>query len=96
MGAAQEYVNEREDKRALGIELPEHRLFDETYAGKLHWSGVRNVGESKLGLVRAEDIDIIFVLPITDKNARSLKTARIGQDVSITQQGSINVKGRSR
>lgn len=92
--AADKYIAEREDKRAKGFDIPKHSLYNHDNAGPVNFAGVRQIeGQSLALLKRGEEI---MVLPVDDATARRLKRVAVGDAVTVTRQGSIKTKGRSR
>lgn len=92
--AARKYVNEREDKRAKGFDIPKHRLYNQSDDGPATFAGVREIeGQSMALLKRGEEV---LVLPVNEATARRMKRMRLGDQVTATANGATKSKGRSR
>lgn len=92
--AADKYIAEREDKRAKGFDIPKHTRYNQDNDGPAAFAGIRQIeGQSLALLKRGEEV---MVLPIDDATARRLKRVAVGDAVTITREGSIKTKGRSR
>jgi hypothetical protein len=92
--AADKYIAEREDKRAKGFDIPKHSLYNHDNAGPVNFAGVRQIEGQSLALLKHGEE--IMVLPVDDATARRLKRVAVGDAVTVTRQGSIKTKGRSR
>lgn len=93
LSAALKYVFEREQKRLMLQDIPEHRAYD-GYQGHTVFAGLREIDGQRLALLKHEDV--ILVLPVADATARRLKLLALGDPVTIARGGSIKAKGRSR
>lgn len=92
--AAENYISERESKRAKGFDIPKHSSYTDG-AGGLSFAGVRNVDGQTLALLKRDET--VMVLPIDQATARRLSRIAVGDPVSVTPRGSIKTsKGRSR
>ncbi|WP_017166884.1 TraI/MobA(P) family conjugative relaxase [Xanthomonas phaseoli] len=92
--AADKYIAERESKRAKGFDIPNNRRYNENDAGAVKFAGLRQVeGESLALLNRDEDV---VVLAVDAATARRIKRLSLGDDVSLTNKGTLKTTGRSR
>ena len=94
LAAAERYIAERDEKRARGINVPKHILYN---GQKLEatFQGVRNIDGQALALLNHGEQ--IMVKPVDRATAQRLSKVSIGKSVSVTQTGSIKtMKGRSR
>jgi hypothetical protein len=94
LAAADKYIAEREEKRLKGFDIPKHSRYNQGNDGPAAFAGTRQVEGQTLALLkRGEEV---MVLPIDDATARRLKRLAVGDAVTVTRQGSIKTKGRSR
>ena len=91
--AADRYILEREQKRFTMPDIPKHVRYHKL-EGSAAFAGIRQVEGQLLALLK--NGDEVMVLPIDAANARRLKRLAIGDAVTVTTQGSIKKKGRSR
>ncbi|AJE23498.1 TraI/MobA(P) family conjugative relaxase [Azotobacter chroococcum] len=92
--AARIYIEEREEKRAKGFDIPKHRLYNQADDGAASFEGVRQVkGQFMALLKRGDDV---LVLPINEATARRMKRMKLGDPVRATAKGAIKSKGKSR
>ncbi|WP_425117455.1 hypothetical protein [Burkholderia ambifaria] len=92
--AADKYIAERESKRAKGFDIPKHRRYNENDAGAVKFAGLRQIeGESLALLKRDEEV---VVLAVDAATARRIKRLSLGDDVSLSNKGTLKTKGRSR
>jgi hypothetical protein len=92
--AADKYIAGRESKRTKGFDIPKRRRYNENDAGAVKFAGLRQVeGESLALLKRDEDV---VVLAVDAATARRIKRLSLGDDVSLTNKGTLKTKGRSR
>lgn len=92
--AADKYIAEREEKRAKGFDIPKHSRYNDGNDGPAAFAGIRQIEGQTLALLqRGEEV---MVLSIDAATARRLKRVAVGDAVTITRQGSIKTKGRSR
>lgn len=92
--AAERYIAERDEKRAKGISIPRHILYN---GQKLEatFQGVRNIDGHVLALLNHGEQ--IMVTPVDRATARRLSKVSIGESVSVDRTGAIKtMKGRSR
>lgn len=92
--AVDKYIAERNHKRVKGIDIQKHRRFAPTDAGTLTFAGIRHVEGHTLALLRQENE--VLVQPVDDATAGRLKRVSIDSPVTMTPDGAIRRKGRSR
>lgn len=94
VAAMDKYIEERQDKRQKGFDIPKHSYYTETLEPVV-FAGTRNIDGQSLALLK--QADEIKVLPIDEATARRLKRISIGDAVAVTPKGSIRTtKGRGR
>ena len=94
LAAADKYIAERENTRLKVLDIPKHTRYNYDADGATAFAGTRQVDGQLLALLkRSEEI---MVLPIDDATARRLKRIAVGDTVTVTANGSIKTKGRSR
>ena len=91
--AADKYIAEREAKRLLLYDIPKHTRYHST-GGATVFGGLRHIDGQSLALLK--DSDQIMVLPIDGATERRLKRIAVGDCVTVTPNGTIKTKGRSR
>jgi len=91
--AADKYIAEREAKRLLLYDIPKHKRFH-CLGGASVFAGLRHIDGQSLALLK--DSDQIMVLPIDGATERRLKRIAVGDCVTVTSNGTIKTKGRSR
>ena len=92
--AAAKFIAEREGKRLNGFDIKKHSRYTGTADSVATYAGTRSSDGHFLALVkRGEGVE---VLPIDLATARKLKRVALGDVVTITAQGSVKTKGRSR
>ena len=91
--AADKYIAEREDKRLLLYDIPKHTRYHSP-DGSSVFAGLRHIDGQSLALLK--DSDQIMVLPIDGATERRLKRIAVGDCVTVTSNGTIKTKGRSR
>jgi hypothetical protein len=92
--AADQYIEEREQKRLKIFDIMEHRRYTITDVGVLAFAGVRRVAGESLALLKRNQV--ILVMPIDEKTANRLSRLAIGDPVTCTGIGIVKTKGRSR
>lgn len=93
--SAEKYINEREQKRLKGFDIPKHRGYNSTDKGLFEYAGQRKSGLETLALLKRDDE--IVVMPVSDYTARRLSNLKVGEAVTLTPSGSVRTtKGRSR
>jgi hypothetical protein len=94
LAAADKYIAEREKTRFKVLDIPKYTRYNYDADGVTAFAGTRQVDGQLLALLkRSEEI---MVLPIDDATARRLKRIAVGDTVTVTADGSIKTKGRSR
>ena len=91
--AADQYVQERETKRAKGFDIMKHHRYND-YNGIAVFAGLRKVGGQ--GLILFECEGAIQVMPIDSKSLNKIKRLSIGDQISVSPKGISRLKGRSR
>lgn len=95
LSSAEKYINEREQKRLKGFDIPKHRGYNSTDKGLFEYAGQRKSGLETLALLKRDDE--IVVMPVSDYTARRLSNLKVGESVTLTPSGSVRAtKGRSR
>ena len=92
--AADKYIAEREATRLKIFDIPKHTLYNRGNDGAATFAGVRQIEGQALALLRRGDE--IMVLPIDDATAQRLKRIAVGDAITVTPNGSVKTKGRSR
>jgi hypothetical protein len=92
--AADQYIEEREQKRLKILDIMEHRRYTITDVGVLAFAGVRRVAGESLVLLKRNEV--ILVMPIDEKTANRLSRLAIGDPVTCTGIGIVKTKSRSR
>lgn len=94
VAAMDKYIAEREEKRLKGFDIPKHRRYNDNDSGNSAFAGIRQVEGTALALLRRGEE--VVVLPINEATVRRMKRLALGDPVTVTPQGSIKTKGRSR
>ncbi|MDD5267598.1 MAG: relaxase/mobilization nuclease domain-containing protein [Methylococcales bacterium] len=92
--AADQYIEEREQKRLKILDIMEHRRYTTADVGVLAFAGVRRIAGESLALLKRNEV--ILVMPIDEKTANRLSRLAIGDPVTCTGIGLVKTKGRSR
>ncbi|MES3021661.1 MAG: TraI/MobA(P) family conjugative relaxase [Pseudomonadota bacterium] len=92
--AADKYITEREQKRLNGFDIKKHSRYSFHKDASAAHAGTRQIDGQALALLDMGKE--IMVLPVDDATARRLKRVAIGQTLSLTANGAIKTKGRSR
>ena len=90
---AEQYIAEREEKRQRGINVPKHEKYRDE-EGTFEFAGIRNVSGQALALLKSDDT--VFVRPVDQDTAESLKWIGIGDKVNVTQDGVQTSRGMKR
>lgn len=94
LAAADDYVAEREGKRAKGIDIPKHRRYNAA-GGAFAYAGTRRIDGCPLALLRRDDE--VLVLPIDEATAQRLSRVKLGDPVAVTEARMVKVsRGRGR
>ena len=91
--AVDKYIEEREEKRLKGIDIPKHRGYIESEKGVFSYAGIRFKDGEPLALLKTEKNEIVVLL-INASTANRLKRCNLGDTVTI-KAGKIKTKGRS-
>ncbi len=94
LAAADKYIAEREITRLKVLDIPKHTRYNYDADGATAFAGTRQVDGQLLALLKRREE--VMVLPIDDATARRLKRMAVGETVTVTVDGSIKTKGRSR
>jgi hypothetical protein len=89
--AARKYIEERNRKREKITDIAEHRPYTSMDAGEAMFRGLRELDGESLALF--EKKKQILVLPIDQSTGARLKRLHLGEPVSVTTEGKIQVKG---
>jgi len=93
--AANKYIEERNKKRVLLINILKHRPYSHGDVGEAAFAGLRKVDDQTLALLKRSDE--IVVVPIDETTVRKLNKLSLDDPVTLTQQGAIKTtKGRRR
>ena len=76
------------------LDIPKHTRYNYVKDGATAFAGTRQVDGQILALLKRKEE--VMVLPIDDATARRLKRIAVGDTVTVTADGSIKTKGRSR
>lgn len=88
------YIAEREAKRLNIFDIQNHVRYTDDSEGTAVYVGTRQIeGQSLALLKRGEEV---MVLPVDEATARRLKRVAVGESVTVTPQGTIKTRGRSR
>jgi hypothetical protein len=91
---ASRYIDEREQKRVNGFDIPKHAHYTALNAGAAAYAGTRRVDGHPLALLRQGAQ--VMVLEVDEATARRLAHLPLGAQVGVSAQGVIKAKGRSR
>ena len=92
--AMAKFIAEREEKRLNGFDIKKHYRYTGVMDSVATYAGTRSSDGHFLTLFeRGEGVEI---LPIDPATARKLKRVALGGVVTITAQGNVKTKGRSR
>jgi len=92
--AVAKFIAEREEKRANNFDIKKYSRYTGVTDSVVTYAGTRSSDGHLLALFkRGEDVE---VLPIDPTTARKLKRVTLGDVVTVTAQGSVKTKGRSR
>lgn len=97
VAAVAKYVSERESKRAKGFDISKHLRYNGDAKSSLEFAGLRKIDNENLALLK--DGDSVLVMPINSATASRLRRIKVGQSVSINDQGAIQTgsgRGKSR
>ena len=92
--AADQYINEREQKRLKILDILKHRRYTNADVGVLAFMGVRHSAGESLALLKRDEV--ILVMPIDEKTAKRLSRLAIGDPVTCKGLGVVKTRGKSR
>ena len=92
--AADQYINEREQKRLKILDILKHRRYTNADVGVLAFMGVRHSAGESLALLKRDEV--ILVMPIDEKTAQRLSRLAIGNPVTCKGLGIVKTRGKSR
>lgn len=92
--AADKYIAERELKRQKIADIPTHRRFNKTDIGLMLFAGTRQVDGELLALL--QEGECIIVVSVNKADSQKIKRLSIGSLVTLTSNGMVVSKGRSR
>jgi hypothetical protein len=92
--AVNKYIEEREQKRLIILDIMEHRRYTKADVGVAAFAGVRRIEGESLALLKRDQV--ILVMPIDEETANRLSRLAIGDPVTCTGIGVVKTKGRSR
>lgn len=95
VAAADQYISEREAKRAKGFDIPKHVRYTKPQNESLIYAGTRTIEGQQLALMKRAGDDAVMVYPVDQKTANRLKRMPLGAPIQMTSKG-IHTKGRSR
>jgi len=95
--AADKYIAEQNEKRLKLFDIEKQARYNEAQAGLAAFVGICQVEGHLLALLKgAQGAQEVMVLPVDKPTARRLQRLGLGSSVSVSPQGSIKAKGRSR
>jgi hypothetical protein len=92
--AADQYIQEREQKRLKQFDILIHRRYNESDAGALVFAGLRRINDQSLALLQRDSE--VLEMPVDEKTATRLSRLSIDSLVTCVGMGVIKLKGRSR
>jgi hypothetical protein len=92
--AAAKYIAERAEKRALGFDIPNIELYTLGPERAFKFAGLRTIDGVSLALLTKGGS--VEVLPVDAQAAQRLKRVRVGNEITVTEHGTVKTKGRSR
>ncbi|MBV5322908.1 MAG: hypothetical protein JZU60_03640, partial [Ilumatobacteraceae bacterium] len=92
--AADQYIQEREQKRLKILDILKHRRYTNADVGVLAFMGVRHSAGESLALLKRDEV--ILVMPIDEKTAKRLSRLAIGDPVTCKGMGIVKTRGKSR
>lgn len=94
LAAADKYIAEREKTGIKVLDISKHTRYNYDKDGVVAFAGTRQMDGQILALLKRREE--VMVLPIDEATARRLKRIAVGDTVTVTANGSIKTKGRSR
>lgn len=92
--AAAKYIAERAEKRTLGFDIPNMEPYTSGPERAFKFAGLRTIDGVSLALLTKEGS--VEVLPVDAQAAQRLKRVRVGNEITVTEHGTVKTKGRSR
>jgi hypothetical protein len=92
--AAAKYIAERAEKRAIGFDIPNIELYTLGPERAFKFAGLRTIDGVSLALLTKGGS--VEVLPVDAQAAQRLKRVRVGNEITVTEHGTVKTKGRSR
>lgn len=92
--AADQYIQEREQKRLKILDILKHRRYTNADVGVMAFMGVRHSAGESLALLKRDEV--ILVMPIDEKTAQRLSRLAIGDPVTCKGLGIVKTRGKSR
>jgi hypothetical protein len=92
--AADQYIQEREQKRLKILDILKHRRYTNADVGVMAFMGVRHSAGESLALLKRDEV--ILVMPIDEKTAQRLSRLAIGDPVTCKGMGIVKTRGKSR
>lgn len=94
LAAAAKLIEERNGKRGFAFDIPKYTGYTLGAESTVPFAGLRLVDGVQLALFSRDGA--IEVLPVDKAAAQRLRRVKVGDSVTVTAQGSILTKGRSR
>lgn len=92
--AVAKYIADRDQKRALGFDIPKYARYTADNERTAIYAGLRRVDGQAMALFSAGDE--VQVLPVDEATALRLKRISLGAQLDVSSKGAIKRKGRSR
>lgn len=92
--AVAKYIAERDQKRALGFDIPKHERYTGDNGVTAIYAGLRRVDGQAMALLSTGEA--VQVLPVDEATALRLKRISLGTQLDVSSKGVIKRKGRSR
>lgn len=92
--AADQYINERNQRRQNIFDIPEHTRYNGKETDTFTYAGQRAINGQSLVLLKNEKA--VLVLPVDSAVALRLERVRVGASVSVSETGNVQPKGRKR
>jgi len=92
--SADQYIQEREQKRNNNFDILTLRRYNDSDAGVLAFTGLRRIDDKPLALLQRDNE--ILLMPVDEKTAKRLSRLSINSLVTCGGMGVIKLKGRSQ
>jgi hypothetical protein len=92
--AAAKFIAERSEKLALCFDIPNMKTYTTGPERAFKFAGLRTIDGVSLALLTMEGT--VEVLPVDAQAAQRLKRVRVGNEITVTEHGTVKTKGRSR